>query len=231
MVEIGEHPILWHIMKHYAHFGFYDIFVALGYKGEVIKRYCLDYHAMCSNMRIDLCNGHVDMFGATPERWNINLIETGALTNTGGRVKRLQPWLGDDTFMLTYGDGVSTVDINKLLDFHKSHGRIATLTAVRPPARFGALDMDGPMVKTFAEKSQAHAGWISGGFFVLEPAVFDYIDGDETSFESVTLRRLAMEGELAAYRHDGFWQCMDTLRDKHYLESLWEEGTAPWRLW
>jgi glucose-1-phosphate cytidylyltransferase len=231
MVEIGGSPILWHIMKTYSGFGYQHFVVALGYKGEVIKDYFLNYRARASNLSIRLSDGQIDMHGADCDPWMLDLIETGDGTMTGGRVKRLQPWIGRETFMLTYGDGVADVDLNRLLAFHREQGRLATVTAVRPPARFGGLRFEGERVAEFVEKPQIGEGWINGGFFVFEPEIFDYIEGDETFLEREPLERLAAEGQLAAYRHDGFWQCMDTIRDVKLLEGLWERGDAPWKSW
>ena len=231
MVEIGGHPILWHIMKHYAHFGHRDFFVAVGYKGEHIKRYFLDYHHLSSNMTINLSDGRIERHSKVSDDWVINLIETGLDTQTGGRIKRLEPWLKDATFMVTYGDGVCDVNIAELLRLHRSHGKIATVTAVRPPARFGGLIFDGDLVTQFVEKPQIGEGWINGGYLVFEPAVFDYLHGDQASLEADALEQLATEHQLVAYRHEGFWQSMDTLRDKRLLERLWVEGDAPWKLW
>jgi glucose-1-phosphate cytidylyltransferase len=228
MVEIGGYPLLWHILKHYTRYGHRDFVVALGYRSEVIKRYFCDYHQLSGNVSVDLSRGEIERHGGEREDWRIHLIDTGHDTNTGGRVKRLEPWLSDGTFMLTYGDGVSDVDVEALLAFHHRHGRIATVTAVRPPARFGGLVFDGDLVAQFTEKPQIGEGWINGGFFVVEPAIFEYLDGDATSFEAHALERLAADGQLAAYRHEGFWQCMDTLRDKRLLETLWQQGRAPW---
>jgi len=231
MVEIGGRPVLWHIMKHYAHHGFRDFYVTLGYKGEMIKRYFRDYYTLTGNMMINLSKGEVEMQNRELEEWVVHLIESGLQTYTGGRVKRLEPWLRDETFMVTYGDGVSDIDLRDLVDFHRAHGRLATVTAVRPPARFGGLIFDGDLVSEFTEKSQIGEGWINGGYLVLEPEVFGYLDGDETSLEGDTLEQLAAEGQLAAYRHDGFWQCMDHLRDVRLLESLWQKGKPPWKVW
>jgi glucose-1-phosphate cytidylyltransferase len=231
MVEVGGRPILWHIMKHYAHHGFRDFLVALGYKSEVTKRYFLEYHTVNSNITINLVNGDVQVHGERCEDWVVHLLDTGISTMTGGRVQRLQPWLKDETFMLTYGDGVSDIDIPHLLRFHRETGRLATVTAVRPPARFGGLILEDDLVATFTEKPQIGEGWINGGFMVLESGVFDYMHGDDTILESHVLERLAADGQLAAYRHDGFWQSMDTLRDKRLLESLWQGGNPPWRIW
>ena len=231
MVEIGEWPILWHIMKHYAHYGSKQFFIALGYKGQMIKRYFLDYQVLNGSMTVNLPKGEVSSADRRCEDWVVHLIDTGLGTSTGGRVKRLEPFLRDETFMLTYGDGVGNIDLGELVRFHRSHGRVATVTAVRPPARFGGLIFDGDMVAEFTEKPQIGEGWINGGFMVMEPAVFDYIATDDTSLEMNVLERLAAERQLAAYRHHGFWQPMDTLRDVRLLRSLWESGSAPWKLW
>lgn len=231
MVEIGGRPILWHIMKHYAHYGHKEFFIALGYKGEVIKRYFLDYYTLNGSITINLASGEVQSQEKECEDWLVHLIDTGLNTLTGGRVKRLEPWLRDGAFMVTYGDGVSNLDLNQLLRFHRSHGRLATVTAVRPPARFGGLIFDGDLVTEFTEKPQTGEGWINGGFLVFEPGVFDYLEGDDSSLEGDALERLAADGQLAAYRHEGFWQCMDHLRDVRLLQSLWESGNPPWKVW
>jgi glucose-1-phosphate cytidylyltransferase len=231
MVEIGGRPILWHIMKHYAHYGFKEFFIALGYRGDLIKRYFLDYYNLNGNMTIDLSCGQVQMRDKACEDWVLHLIDTGQNTMTGGRVKCLEPLLRDSTFMLTYGDGVGDVNLANLLRFHQTRGRIATVTAVRPPARFGGLVFDGDWVADFTEKPQIGEGWINGGFMVFEPAVFAYLEGDATILEAHALERLAADRQLVAYRHEGFWQCMDTLRDKRLLESLWQSGSAPWKVW
>lgn len=231
MVEIGGRPILWHIMKHYAHFGFKEFFIALGYKGDVIKRYFLDYYSLTGSMTVDTASGKLLMHEREAEDWVVHLMDTGDTTYTGGRVKRLEPWLNDNTFMVTYGDGVADVDLTALLAFHRASGRIATVTAVRPPARFGGLIFDGDLVANFTEKPQAGEGWINGGFLVCEPTIFRYLEGDASSLEADALEQLSQEHELAAYRHPNFWQCMDTLRDKRLLESLWQQDQAPWRVW
>jgi glucose-1-phosphate cytidylyltransferase len=236
MVEVGGRPILWHIMMHYSTYGFKEFAVALGYKGEYIKRYMADYCSLASDLRVSLKTGQVEPHtnGNGPrqsEDWVIDLIDTGQATNTGGRIKRLQPYLGNGTFMLTWGDGVSNVNLAELLKFHRSHGRIATVTAVRPPARFGRLEIEDSRVTHFDEKPLEGEAWINGAFFILEPRVFDYIDGDSTQFEREPLESLAQDGELMAYQHHGFWQCMDTIRDKVRLESLWDTGDAPWKIW
>jgi glucose-1-phosphate cytidylyltransferase len=232
MVEIGENPILWHIMKYYAQFGHRDFAVALGYKGDYIKRWFADRATLGGDLHIETAAG--DVVSSRPggdEDWSIDLVETGLSTNTGGRIKRLLPFLGDETFMVTWGDGVSTVDLDALLEFHKAHGKICTLTAVHPPARYGHLEIDGDRISEFSEKPQAAEGWINGAFFVMEPEIADYIHGDDTLFEREPLERLAAEGQLMAYRHTDFWACMDTMRDKVMLESLWESGAAPWKVW
>jgi glucose-1-phosphate cytidylyltransferase len=232
MVEIGGRPILWHIMKQYSHFGFNEFVVALGYKSEVIKRYFIEQYSLAGSLTINFADGHIDHHGAEHERWKVHLVETGLQTNTGGRLKRLESWLKDDTFMLTYGDGVCDVDLGAVLQFHKKAGCTATVTAVRPPARFGGLVFDGHKVEKFTEKPQIGEGWINGGFMVFEPAVFADLPARETlNLEADVLEHLAAAGRLAAYQHTQFWQCMDTIRDKHYLETLWREQRAPWKHW
>lgn len=232
MVEVGGKPILWHLMNIYSAHGFNEFIVALGYKGEVIKEYFLNFHALNANLSVDLSTGRHTAQHSAPTPWNVHLVDTGLNTQTGGRIKRLASWLGeDDTFLLTYGDGLGDVDLSALLAFHKGHGKLATITAVRPPARFGGLALEGDRVVRFAEKPQTGEGWINGGFFVLDRRVLDYITGDATLWELDPLERLAMEGQLQAFRHEGFWQPMDTLREKHLLESLWETGKAPWKVW
>ena len=231
MVDIGGRPILWHIMKHYAHFGFKEFFIAMGYRGEHIKRFFMDYSSLNGNMTVDLARGTMERHGGQLDDWIVHLMDTGLQSNTGGRVKRCELYLKSETFMTTYGDGVSDVDLQDLLQFHRSHGLIATVTAVRPPARFGGLIFDGHLVKQFTEKPQIGEGWINGGFLVFEPAVFNYLKDDNTNLETDVLEKLAAEGQLAAYRHERFWQCMDTLRDKRLLESLWQGGNAPWKVW
>jgi glucose-1-phosphate cytidylyltransferase len=231
MVEIGGHPVIWHIMKHYAAHGFREFIIALGYKGGEIKRFFLDYSRLRASVTVDLATGRSNVHGGIPEDWTVHLIDTGINTSTGGRVKRLQPWLEGGTFMLTYGDGVSDVDLGDLLRFHKAHGRLASVTAVRPPARFGGLVFDGDLVSQFTEKPQIGEGWINGGFMVLEPGVLKYLDGDDSNLEADALERLAADHQLAAYRHDRFWQCMDTLRDVRLLEKLWQSGKPPWMTW
>lgn len=232
MVEIGGMPILWHIMRYYAGFGHREFCVALGYKGDYIKRYATDFAALSGNVKIDYSRRSVDYVASNAmDGWSLELIETGLDTNTGGRIKRLKDYVGNNTFFLTWGDGVSDVDLDKLLTFHKRHGKLATLTAVRPPARFGHLEIDGDQINIFDEKPQAGEGWINGAFFALEPEIFDYIEGDSTQFEKEPLSNLAKDGQLMAYKHTGFWQCMDTIRDKKLLEKIWESGKAPWKNW
>lgn len=229
MVEIGGRPILWHIMKIYERYGHADFMLALGYKGEVIKDYFLNYHARQSDFTVALKSGQVDYSNPNAEDWRVSLIDTGADSMTGGRLLRLRRHLVDDgTFMLTYGDGVSDVDLAELLAFHRRHGRLATVTAVRPPARFGDLRIEDGQVVNFEEKPQAGEGWINGGFFVFEPAVFDYIEGDTIILEKAPLEQLAKQGQLMAFRHGGYWQSMDTLRDRQALEEVWASGKAPW---
>jgi len=232
MVEIGGMPILWHIMKTYSHYGIRDFAIALGYKGDYIKRWFRDYHTTSGSITVSTQSGkllrHADN---AVEDWSVDLVETGASSGTGGRIKRLAPWLGNETAMVTWGDGVADIDIEKLLAFHKSHGKLATLTAVRPPARYGHLNFEGDAITTFTEKPQIGEGWINGAFFVLEPGVMDYIEDDATMFEQAPLSNLAADGQLMAYRHDSFWQCMDTMREKQILNDIWASGNAPWNVW
>ncbi|MFV2067601.1 MAG: glucose-1-phosphate cytidylyltransferase [Pirellulales bacterium] len=231
MVEIGGKPLVWHIMKHYAHHGAREFQLALGYKGDVIKNYFLDRYNLRGRLTIDFQRHAVQQEDRRTEDWIVHLVDTGIATNTGGRIRRLKPWLDRARFMVTYGDGVSNIDLTALIDFHRSHGRLATITAVRPPARFGGLLIDGDRVTDFTEKPRAGEGWINGGFLVFEPDVFRYLTDDTCGLEADALPRLARDGQLAAYRHEDFWQCMDTLREKNYLESLWRQGTAPWKTW
>lgn len=233
MVEIGHRPILWHILKIYAHHGYNDFLIALGYKGEHIKRYMADYASLSTNLTVDLGKGTIEAHAQDGdiEDWRVALIDTGRHTETGGRMLKLAPYVEDDTFMMTFGDGVSDVDIHNLVSFHRSHGKLATLTAVRPPARFGHVELEGNSVAVFSEKPQVGEGWINGGFFVLEPGVLDYIDGEETHFQKEPLERLAEDGQLMAYQHTSFWQCMDTLRDRILLQQLWDSDEAPWKVW
>ena len=229
MVEIGDRPILRHIMELYDAHGFGDFVIALGYLGDMVKRYFVDWTTLSGDLEIDLAGGSVGHRHRAPHDWHLVLVETGLHVQTGGRLKRCRPHLKPGAFMATYGDGVSDVDISALVAFHRKHGRLATMTAVHPPARFGEIELDGDLVTAFAEKPQVRQGWINGGFMVLEPAVLDYVEGDECVFERDVLTRLAQEGQLVAFRHDGFWQCMDTLRDVRMLNALWESGSPPWR--
>jgi glucose-1-phosphate cytidylyltransferase len=231
MVEIGGKPILWHIMKLYEQHGLNNFTLALGYKGEVIKDYFMNYHARSSNIITHLKSGQIEYSNPTTEDWRVSMIDTGKDSQTGGRLLRLKPYLNSqDAFMLTYGDGLSNVDLTELIKFHKSHGRIATVTAVRPPARFGDLNISDSQVKHFEEKPQAGEGWINGGFFIFEPAIFDFIQNDLTILEKSPLEKLAEKGELMAFKHPGYWQSMDTLRDKEALQKIWESGSAPWMM-
>jgi glucose-1-phosphate cytidylyltransferase len=231
MVQIGQHPILWHIMKFYASYGFEEFVLALGYKAEVVKNFFLQFADMASDLTIDLGAGTVERRRRHPESWKIHLIDTGLETLTGGRIRRLTPLIGDDTFMLTYGDGVSNVPLDRLLAFHRSHRKLATVTAVPALARFGNIIFDGDKVVDFAEKRATETAWINGGFMVMEPGVLDYLSKDDDVLEVDLLERLTSDGQLAGYRHEGFWQCMDTLRDKQGLERLWFTGTPPWKRW
>lgn len=231
MIEIGGRPILWHIMRHYDHYGFTNFVIALGYKGDHIKRYFTEYHRAVRSVRVSLGTGDVEVHDdALCEDWTIDLVETGHWTSTGGRIKRLAEYLGDETFLLTWGDGVSNIDLKSLVEFHRSHGKLATVTAVHPPPRFGQLVLDGGKVLDFTEKP-IDSGWINGAFFVCEPGVFDFIEGDETHWEKEPMETLAAKGELMAFQHEGFWQPMDTLRDKVRLQTLWDGGAPPWRIW
>lgn len=231
MVEIGGYPMLWHIMRYYYSFGYKDFVIALGYKGEMIKRYFMEYCTMTGDMTVDFKTGAIKSNNGNRLDWTVEMVDTGQKTQTGGRIKRLAQVIGNEPFMLTWGDGVSNVDLDKLLAFHRSHGKLATLTAVRPPARYGYMNFNGDQVVEFMEKAQLMEGWINGAFFVLQPEVFNYIEGDDTVWEHEPLENLARDGQLMAYRHDSFWQCMDTLREKHILESIWQSGNAPWKNW
>ncbi|MGC8483775.1 MAG: glucose-1-phosphate cytidylyltransferase [Thermodesulfobium sp.] len=233
MIEIGERPILWHIMKIYSHQGFNDFIICLGYKGYVIKEYFAHYFLHESDVTFDFShNGDQIIHNNIAEPWKVTLVDTGLNTMTGGRVKRIQKYIGNETFMLTYGDGVADIDLKALVEFHKSKGKYATITAVQPSGKFGALNLseDG-MIRSFIEKPVGDGGWVNGGFMVMEPEVFDYIKGDETILEREPLENLAKDGQLCAYKHRGFWQPMDTMRDKNTLESLWNSGKAPWKIW
>lgn len=231
LVEIGGKPLIWHLMSIYASHGYSDFLVACGYKGELIKDYFRNAFLASSDFVIDLSNGAVEVVNPSQLDWKVGVVDTGMDTMTGGRIRRLAPWLGQETFMATYGDGLGNVDIGELVRFHRGHGRLATVTAVRPPARFGGLSLEGDRVGAFTEKPQTSEGWINGGFFVFEPGVLPYIAGDQTSLEREPLERLAEEGQLMAYRHTGFWQPMDTLREKELLEAMWASGRAHWKTW
>ncbi len=232
MIEIGGKPILWHIMKIYSHFGFTDFVICLGYKGYMISEYFAHYNLYMSDLTVNLRNNDLEIHRSSSEPWKVTLIDTGENTMTGGRIKRIQPYVGNETFMLTYGDGLADIDLRMLLEFHRSHGKTVTLTAVKPPGRFGLLNLEGQdRVRTFTEKPAGDGGYMNGGFFVCEPKVFDYLAGDATIWERDPLERLAKDGELMAYKHDSFWAALDTLRDKNQLESLWNSGKAPWRVW
>lgn len=231
MVEVGGMPLLWHIMKIYSHHGFNDFVVALGYKGEYIKRWMFDRVQASGDLSVDFSTGEIEQASTPTENFRVDLVETGLESGTGGRIRRLRDNLGPGTCMVTWGDGVSNLDINALLDFHRSHGRLATLTAVRPPARYGHLEFNGDAISSFTEKPQAAEGWVNGAFFVLEPGAFDYIEDDETMFEHAPLENLAKDEQLMAYRHEDFWQCMDTTREKKILNDLWDSGEAPWKVW
>lgn len=231
MIEIGGKPILWHIMKIYSSYGLNDFVVCCGYKGYVIKEYFANYFMHLSDVTFDLKNNKMEVHNNTSEPWKVTLVDTGENTMTGGRVKRVKEYIGNETFCLTYGDGVADIQIDKLLKFHKEHGGQATLTAAQPPGRFGALSIEGTQIKSFKEKPVGDGNWINGGFFVLEPKVLDLIANDETIWEKEPLEKLAESNQLHAYFHSGFWQPMDTLRDKNHLEQLWSSGKAPWKQW
>ena len=233
MIEIGGKPILWHLMKIYSHYGYNDFIVCCGYKGYVIKEYFADYYLHCSDVTFDFTDENkMIIHNNVAEPWRVTIVDTGLHTQTGGRIKRIQKYVGDETFMMTYGDGVSNIDINELVKFHSNNNKIATITAIQPGGRFGVLDIDdNDSIRSFAEKKQEDGGWINGGFMVLEPSIFNYIDGDKTVFEVEPLEKLANEGQLNAYKHFNFWKCMDTQRDKGLLENLWNEGKAPWKMW
>ena len=231
MVEIGGKPILWHIMNIYASAGFKDFLVACGYKGEMIREYFHNFLIHNSDLIINLRDGSCQVINSNSPDWQVGLIDTGLTTLTGGRLRRMRDWIGEEAFMVTYGDGLANIDVRALVDFHRSHGKLATVTAVSPVARFGSLILHGNVVSQFCEKPQTGEGWINGGFFVFEPAVLDYIGGDQTSLEREPLERLAAEGQLMAFRHANFWHPMDTLRDKQFLDVLWTTGKAPWKMW
>ncbi|MFT8674715.1 MAG: glucose-1-phosphate cytidylyltransferase [Acetobacter sp.] len=230
MVEIGGRPILWHIMKIYSQSGINDFVIPLGYKAEMIKQYFANYHLLSADITVDFQSDSISMLKRTAEPWRVTLVDTGLETMTGGRLKRLRSYLDDEPFCMTYGDGVAEINVSNTVDYHKSHGRIATVTAVKPPARFGALEIENGRVGAFREKP-IEQSYVNGGFFVLSPGVFDYLDDDETVFERGPLERLAQDGELMALKHDAFWHSMDTLRDKRHLDELWATQQAPWRMW
>ncbi|WP_320535198.1 glucose-1-phosphate cytidylyltransferase [Robbsia andropogonis] len=230
MIEIGGKPILWHIMKIYSHYGINDFVICLGYKGYVIKEYFANYFLHMSNVTFDMSSNQMEVHEQYAEPWRVTLIDTGAETLTGGRLKRVREYLGDETFCFTYGDGVTDLDIKKTLAFHREHGKLATVTAIQPPGRYGALHIEKDAVLNFQEKPAGDGAWINGGFFVLEPSAIDQITGDDVMWEAAPLQNLAAMGQLAAYQHDGFWQAMDTLRDRNHLEDLWRT-TPPWKVW
>lgn len=231
MVEVGGRPILWHIMKLYSAYGVNEFIICCGYKGYVIKEYFANYFLHMSDVTFDMSHNRMEVHEKFAEPWRVTLVDTGDDTMTGGRLKRVRQYLNDEAFCFTYGDGVADVDIGKLIEFHRQEGKLATLMATQPPGRFGVLDIDGPAVRSFQEKPHGDGSWINGGFFVLSPKVIDYIEDDSTIWERGPMERLAKEGQLNAFYHDGFWQPMDTLRDKQHLESLWQSGKAPWKAW
>lgn len=231
MVEVGGKPMLWHIMRLYAHYGYNDFLVACGYKGEVIKEYFHNFYVHNNDYVVNLQDGSRELLNVGSIDWRVGVIDTGQDTMTGGRLLRLRPWLADGRFMVTYGDGVGNVDISALVKFHKAHGRLATVTAVRPPSRFGALQIEDQAVRQFSEKPQTKEGWINGGFFVFEPEIFNYLEDKNTVLERDPMEQLAADGQLYAFQHDGFWQPMDTIREKRLLESLWQTDNAPWKVW
>ncbi|MGB7740455.1 MAG: glucose-1-phosphate cytidylyltransferase [Steroidobacteraceae bacterium] len=231
MVEVGGKPMLWHIMKIYSHYGINDFVICLGYRGYLIKEYFANYALHLSDVTIDLSDNGLTVHQRHVEPWRVTLVHTGDTTQTGGRLKRVSSYVEDDDFCMTYGDGVGDIDIGRLIDFHRGHGKLATVTATQPPGRFGVVDIEGDRVTQLREKPLGDGGWINGGFFVLSPKVLSLIDGDETAWETGPLQNLATRGDLMAYRHPGFWQPMDTLRERNYLEDLWSAGKAPWKVW
>jgi len=231
MVEIGGKPMLWHIMKIYSAHGIEEFVVCLGYKGYMIKEYFANYYLHTCDVSFDLASGDMEVHRSESEPWRVTLVDTGEDTMTGGRLRRVLPYVGDGEFCFTYGDGLADIDLSAVIDFHRRQGALATVTAVQPPGRFGALEMEGERVQRFEEKPRGDGGWMNGGFFVLSPGVGRYLAGDSTVFEQEPMRSLALDGELAAYRHEGFWEAMDTLRDRNHLEELWASGSAPWRVW
>jgi len=231
MIEIGERPILWHIMKEYSAYGFNEFVICLGYKAYVIKEYFADYFLHTSDITFDLANNQMVVHNNYSEPWKVTLVDTGLNTMTGGRIKRIGKYIGNEPFMLTYGDGVSDINIQELVEFHKSHGKIVTMSAIKPEGRFGVLELEDNLVKSFREKSKDDTGWINGGFMVLNPEIINYIEGDDTIFEKDPLESIAKQGELMVHKHYGFWHCMDTQRDKKKLEELWQSNQAPWKVW
>ena len=231
MIEIGGRPILWHIMKIYSHYGINDFVVCLGYKGYVIKEYFANYFLHMSDVTFDMAENRMEVHQRHAEPWRVTLVDTGQETLTGGRLKRVQQYVGKETFCFTYGDGVADVDISRLVAFHRAEGKSATLTAIQPPGRYGAVSIDDARVTSFAEKPAGDGAWVNGGYFVLEPSAFNYIANDQTSWESGALVKMSQDGKLSGYQHVGFWQAMDTLRDKNHLEELWQSGHAPWKVW
>ena len=233
MIEIGDHPILWHIMKQYSHYGYNDFVICCGYKGHVIKEYCANYYLHNSDITFDFTDDNkMIVHNNVAEPWKVTLVDTGLNSMTGGRVRRVKDYIGNEPFMLTYGDGVSDIDINKLVEFHKANGKMATISVYQPNNRFGVVDIgENNVVKEFREKTKEDGDWINAGFMVLEPEMIDLIEGDSTVFEKYPLEEAARRGQLCAYKHDGFWQCMDTLRDKQKLEELWASGESPWKVW
>ena len=232
MIEIGGMPILWHIMKIYYSYGFNEFIICAGYKQHVIKEWFSNYFLNFSDITFDFTEGKKEIVhNQHHEKWKVTIVDTGVHTLTGGRIKRIKEYIGDDTFLMTYGDGVCDVDVNKVLNFHRTHGKLATLTAVLPEGRFGVMDMKENQIVSFREKSKSDSGWINGGFMVLEPQVLNYIEGDQTMFECEPLQQLAQNGQLMAYKHEGFWQCMDTMRDKECLEKMWDSQNAAWKCW
>jgi glucose-1-phosphate cytidylyltransferase len=231
MIEIGGRPILWHIMKIYSHYGIDDFVICLGYRGYVIKEYFANYFLHMSDVSFDMTENRMEVHQRHAEPWRVTLVDTGQETLTGGRLKRVQQYVGSESFCFTYGDGVADLDVGKLISFHRAEGKLATLTAIQPPGRYGAVSIDRTRVTSFAEKPAGDGSWVNGGFFVLEPKVLDYIDSDETSWEGEPLLRLCRDNELRGFQHSGFWQAMDTLRDKNHLEELWQSGKAPWKVW
>ncbi len=231
MIEIGDMPVLWHIMKEYSYYGFNEFIICCGYKQHVVKQFFADYFLHTSDVTFDLEHNDMKVHNSYSEKWKVTLVDTGLHTMTGGRIKRVKKYIGNEPFLLTYGDGVSDVNIRQTIEFHKAEGKLLTMTTVRPKGRFGVLDIEDNLVRSFREKSEKDMGWINGGYMVVEPEVLDYIEGDHTTFEKEPLEQLAAEGKLAAYKHTGFWQCMDTLRDKNQLENMWNDGSAPWKIW